>query len=149
MGAYATARSSSLASRCSRSSELEPAAQTIRNRVKQADLDDGRRDDGLTSQEQEEPKQLRRENKQLRLEREILARNRAPPDPCLMVDQAAAYLGGRHAAKGKLLQALSVPRLARVQVALRVELHHVGADELADLTPRTTETVQDLEVTPP
>ena len=86
---------------------------------------------------------------QLRLEREILARNRAPPDPCLMVDQAAAYLGGRHAAKGKLLQALSVPRLARVQVALRVELHHVGADELADLTPRTTETVQDLEVTPP
>jgi len=28
----------------------------------------------LTSQEQEEPKQLRRENKQLRLQREILAK---------------------------------------------------------------------------
>ena len=74
VGAYATARSSSLASRCSRSRESEPSAQAIRNRVKQADLDDGRRDDGLTSQEQEEPKQLRRENKQLRLEREILAK---------------------------------------------------------------------------
>jgi len=79
VGAYATARSSSLASRCSRSSEFEPSAQTIRNRVKQADLDDGRRDDGLTSQEQEEPKQLRRENKQLRLQREILERTARRP----------------------------------------------------------------------
>ena len=33
----------------------------------------------LTSQEQEEPKQLRRENKQLRLEREILARTARRP----------------------------------------------------------------------
>jgi len=54
--------------------EFEPSAQTIRNWVKQADLDAGRRSDGLTSQDQEELKRLRRENKQLRLEREILAK---------------------------------------------------------------------------
>ena len=54
--------------------EFEPSAQTIRNWVKQADLDAGRRSDGPTSQEQEELKRLRRENKQLRLEREILAK---------------------------------------------------------------------------
>jgi transposase len=54
--------------------EFEPSAQTIRNWVKQADLDGGRRADGLTSQEQDELKRLRRENKQLRLEREILAK---------------------------------------------------------------------------
>lgn len=54
--------------------EFEPSAQTIRNWVKQADVDGGRRKDGLTSQEQEELRRLRRENKQLRLEREILAK---------------------------------------------------------------------------
>jgi transposase len=47
---------------------------TIRNWVKQADLNAGRRSDGLTSQEQEELKRLRHEIKQLRLEREILAK---------------------------------------------------------------------------
>jgi len=31
--------------------EFEPSAQTIRNWVQQADLDDGRRHDGLTTQE--------------------------------------------------------------------------------------------------
>lgn len=54
--------------------EFEPSAQTIRNWLKQADLDAGRRSDGLTSQEQEELKKLRREVKQLRVEREILAK---------------------------------------------------------------------------
>jgi len=54
--------------------EFEPSAQTIRNWSKQADLDGGRRSDGLTSQEQEELKKLRRENKQLRVEREILSK---------------------------------------------------------------------------
>jgi transposase len=54
--------------------EFEPAEQTIRNWVKQAELDEGRRSDGLSGQEQEELKRLRRENKQLRLEREILSK---------------------------------------------------------------------------
>jgi transposase len=54
--------------------EFEPTSQTIRNWVKQADLDEGRRHDGLTTAEREELTRLRRENKQLRTEREILAK---------------------------------------------------------------------------
>jgi transposase len=54
--------------------EFEPTAQAIRNWVAQSDRDDGRRDDGLTSVEREELRRLRRENKQLRIEREILAK---------------------------------------------------------------------------
>jgi transposase len=51
---------------------FEPSAQAIRLWVQQADLDDGRRDDGLTTAEREEIRRLRRENKALREEREIL-----------------------------------------------------------------------------
>ncbi len=54
--------------------EFEPSAQTIRNWAKQADLDGGRRKDGLTSSEQQEMRQLRRENRQLKLERDILSK---------------------------------------------------------------------------
>lgn len=52
--------------------EFEPSEQTIRNWIKQADLDTGQRHDGLTSDEQAELRRLRRENRQLKLEREIL-----------------------------------------------------------------------------
>ena len=52
--------------------QFEPTAQAIRNWVKQADLDDGRRGDGLTSAERDELRRLRRENRVLREEREIL-----------------------------------------------------------------------------
>jgi transposase len=54
--------------------EFEPTAQAIRNWVAQSDRDEGRRSDGLTSAEREELRRLRRENKQLRIEREILAK---------------------------------------------------------------------------
>ena len=54
--------------------EFEPSAQTIRNWVQQADRDEGRRDDGLTTAERAELRRLRRENRQLRMEREILAK---------------------------------------------------------------------------
>jgi len=54
--------------------EFEPSAQTIHNWVKQADLDEGNRKDGLTTAEREELVRLRRENRQLRLEREILSK---------------------------------------------------------------------------
>ena len=54
------------------SREFEPTAQTIHNWIKQADLDAGRRTDGLTTAEREELRRLRRENKQLKIEREIL-----------------------------------------------------------------------------
>ncbi len=56
------------------SKEFEPTAVTISSWVKQADLDEGRRADGLTTNERNELARLRRENKQLRLEREILAK---------------------------------------------------------------------------
>jgi transposase len=54
--------------------EFEPTAQTIRNWIKQSELDHGQRRDGLTSDEKSELSRLRKENKQLRLEREILSK---------------------------------------------------------------------------
>ena len=56
------------------SKQFEPTAVTISNWVKQADLDEGRRADGLTTDERKDLARLRRENKRLRLEREILAK---------------------------------------------------------------------------
>ena len=52
--------------------KYEPSEQTIRNWVAQADRDEGRRDDGLISAEREELRRLRRDNRRLREEREIL-----------------------------------------------------------------------------
>jgi transposase len=54
--------------------EFEPTAQCIRNWIKQDELDRGQRQDGLTSEERAELARLRKENKQLKLEREILAK---------------------------------------------------------------------------
>ena len=56
------------------SREYEPTAESIRNWVKRADLDTGRRSDGLPSDEREELSRLRRENRQLKQEREILSK---------------------------------------------------------------------------
>ena len=44
------------------------------NWIAQADLDEGRRRDGLTTVERAELRKLRKENRQLRVEREILAK---------------------------------------------------------------------------
>jgi len=52
--------------------EYEPSAATIHNWIAQAERDQGRRTDGLTSAEKEELRRLRRENKILRQEKEIL-----------------------------------------------------------------------------
>ena len=54
--------------------EFEPSSQAIRNWVRQADRDEGRRADGLTSAERDELRRLRREVKQLKTEREILSK---------------------------------------------------------------------------
>lgn len=56
------------------SREFEPSGQTIRNWVQQADRDGGRRTDGLTSAEREELTRLRRENRRLKQERDILSK---------------------------------------------------------------------------
>jgi len=61
--------------------EFEPTAQSIRNWVAQADRDSGRRTDGLTTAEREELERLRRENRQLKLERDILSNRRGPGPP--------------------------------------------------------------------
>jgi len=54
--------------------EFEPSANAIREWVKQAALDEGLRSDGPTTTEREELTQLRRENRMLREEREILSK---------------------------------------------------------------------------
>ena len=54
--------------------EFEPTAQAIRNWVAQAERDAGRRDDGETTAERDEINRLRREVRQLRLERDILSK---------------------------------------------------------------------------
>ena len=59
--------------------EFEPTAQSISHWVAQADRQEGRREEtcgggGLTAAERDELARLRRENKQLRLERDILSR---------------------------------------------------------------------------
>ena len=54
--------------------EFEPSEQTIRNWVKQAELDEGTRSDGLTTDERQELARLRRENARLKEEREILSK---------------------------------------------------------------------------
>ena len=54
--------------------EFERSAQAIRNWGAQAVRDAGRRADGTTSAEREELTRLRRENRQLKVEREILSK---------------------------------------------------------------------------
>ena len=54
--------------------EFEPSRQSIQKWVRQADLDEGRRQDGLSTLEKEELRRLRRENRQLKMEREILSK---------------------------------------------------------------------------
>ena len=54
--------------------EFEPHLQTIQNWIAQADRDSGLRQDGLPSAEREELIRLRRENRQLKVERKILSK---------------------------------------------------------------------------
>lgn len=54
--------------------EFEPSEQTIRNWINQADRDDGVRGDGATTAEREELRRLRKENRRLKQERDILAK---------------------------------------------------------------------------
>jgi transposase len=52
--------------------ELDLTETAVRQWIRQADLDAGRRSDGLTTVERDELRRLRRENRDLREEREIL-----------------------------------------------------------------------------
>ncbi|WP_425274798.1 transposase [Streptomyces viridosporus] len=53
--------------------DFDPTGTAVRDRVRQAEVDAGERD-GLTSSEREEPARLRRENRRLREDVEILKR---------------------------------------------------------------------------
>ncbi len=59
--------------------EFEPSEQTIRNWVGRAELDEGERNDGLTTEARGEVSRLRRENKRLRMERDISKNSSWPP----------------------------------------------------------------------
>ena len=54
--------------------ELDLTETAVREWVRQADLDEGRRHDGLTSEERSELAQLRKELREAREERDILKR---------------------------------------------------------------------------
>ena len=54
--------------------EFEPCVATIHAWIKQADRGDGHGGDVLTSEEREELRRLRKENRQLRTERDILSK---------------------------------------------------------------------------
>ena len=56
------------------SRELDLTETAVRAWVKQADIDDGRRHDGLTSPERAEMAQLRKELREAREERDLLKR---------------------------------------------------------------------------
>ena len=53
---------------------LGVSEQTLRNWRRQAQVDRGERDDGLTTHERDELRRLRRENARLRQERDLLKR---------------------------------------------------------------------------
>jgi transposase len=54
--------------------EFEPTEQTIRNWIKQADRDDGTRADSLSTDERAELRALRKKLRQMKQERDILAK---------------------------------------------------------------------------
>ena len=65
--------------------EFEPSSQAIRTWVAQAGRDGGERSDGLRTEERDELRRLRRENRRLREEREYWQKrrpgSRGRPDP--------------------------------------------------------------------
>ena len=83
--------------------QFEPSAQAIRTWVRQADRDEGRRQDGLTTVEQDEVRRLRRENRALREEREILKNSRARSVPPVDKKLAVLLCCGRPGSHGRLL----------------------------------------------
>jgi transposase len=102
-------------------SEFELSNQTIRNWIRQADLDAGKRTDGLTSEERSELFMLRKKVKQLTIEREILSkaavgstgRCNAPIFPDGGVANGSAWTARTlTTSKGRALESLESGRIA-------------------------------------
>ena len=74
--------------------DFEPSEPTIRSWVAQADLDEGRRADDLTTQERKELARLRRENKQLRKENARLRRRLEQAQTILEIQKKASEILG-------------------------------------------------------
>src|SRR5690349_11632623 len=60
------------------SRDLGVSDQTLRNWLRQGDIDAGQRHDGLTTVERDELRRLRAENRTLRMERELLKKVTMP-----------------------------------------------------------------------
>ena len=87
--------------------DLDLSESAVRNWLNQAEIDAGRDGRGeLTTAERQELQRLRRENKQLQMEREILKKRR--PSSPRKVDEVPVHRGG----EGPLPSDSSVPRPA-------------------------------------
>ena len=85
--------------------KFEPSAGAIRNWVRQADRDDGRRQDGLTTEERDEVAPPAPRSTALREERDILKNCRARRGPSHLLDQklTRGYADGRPGSRGRPL----------------------------------------------
>ncbi|MGZ3714614.1 MAG: transposase [Ktedonobacterales bacterium] len=88
--------------------DLGMTGETLRLWLNQADLDEGKRGDGLTTGEQEELRRLRRENRILREEREIL-KKAAAQLPRRRPTRSGERLRVRGARAGQSLRRLALP----------------------------------------
>jgi len=70
--------------------DLGVSVETLRAWVRQDDVDGGRRD-GLTTEEREELRQLRRENRLLKMERDVLKNLRARRHLLLTAETLVGY----------------------------------------------------------
>ena len=103
--------------------EYEPSAGAIRNWVAQRERDAGERDDGLSSDEREDLRRLRRENKQLRIERDILKKQR--PGSHGRATRSRSGVRVREGKPGRVVGAYDMPSAG----SLRQRLLRLGAPQ--------------------